>query len=146
MRKNTASKSGIFNPRVLLAFVFCSGAVLLAVLAVAGPVPGGATRERVRLGGNAKSAATNFLTPAAAGQWSIASSPNAGSAPTLLSAVTCVTTSDCWAVGRSEIGQTYTNTTLMRWDGSSWKIVPSPSVDKQTNGLVAITCVSSSSC
>jgi hypothetical protein len=78
--------------------------------------------------------------------WSIVTSPNAGFAPTLLSAVTCVAASDCWAVGRSEIGHTYTDTTLMHWDGSSWTVVPSPSVPQMTNGLVDITCVSSSSC
>ena len=49
-------------------------------------------------------------------------------------------------MGRSEIGQTYTDTTLMRWDGASWQIVPSPSVSNKTNGLVAIACVSSSNC
>jgi hypothetical protein len=86
------------------------------------------------------------LSSTAAGRWSIITSPDGGFAPTSLSAVTCVAASDCWAVGRTEIGQTYANTALMRWDGSSWKVVPSPSVEKETNGLVAITCVSSSSC
>ena len=32
MNKKSVSKSGFFNPRVLLAFVFCSGGVLLALL------------------------------------------------------------------------------------------------------------------
>jgi hypothetical protein len=86
------------------------------------------------------------VASAAAASWSIMPSPNGGFAPTSLSAVTCVAASDCWAVGRTEIGQTYANTALMRWDGDSWKVVPSPSVEKETNGLVAITCVSSSSC
>ncbi|HLW36718.1 MAG TPA: hypothetical protein VKS98_13780 [Chthoniobacterales bacterium] len=79
-------------------------------------------------------------------RWSIVNSPNTGFAPTLLSALTCVGASDCWTVGRSEIGQTYTSTTFMRWNGQSWQVVPSPSVDKRTNGLVAIACLSSSSC
>jgi len=64
----------------------------------------------------------------------------------MLSAVTCVSASDCWTLGRSDIGQTYTNTTFMRWNGQSWQLVLSPSVDKKTNGLVAIACLSSSSC
>ena len=93
--------------------------------------------------GSASMAAASSVADAS---WSIVTSPNAGFAPTLLSAVTCVAASNCWALGRSEIGQTNTSTTLMRWDGSSWKVVPSPSVPKQTNGLVDITCVSSSSC
>jgi len=85
-------------------------------------------------------------TPGGVPHWSIVTSPNAGDSPTSLAATTCVTASDCWATGRTEIGQTYANTTLMHWDGSSWTIVPSPSVDKMTNGLVDITCTSSSSC
>jgi hypothetical protein len=84
--------------------------------------------------------------PPAAGVWSIVPSPNGGFAPTSLAAVTCVSGNDCWAVGRTEIGQTFANTALLHWDGTSWKVVESPSVEKQTNGLVDITCVSSSSC
>jgi hypothetical protein len=79
-------------------------------------------------------------------QWSIMPSPDAGFAPGFLSAVTCVTASDCWAVGRSDIGQTHTDTTLMKWDGASWNLVLSPSVGAKTNGLVAISCLSSSAC
>ena len=78
--------------------------------------------------------------------WSIVPSPNGGFAPTSLSAVTCITASDCWATGRTEIGQTFANTALLHWDGNSWSVVPSPSIAKQTNGLVGITCLSSSSC
>ncbi len=85
-------------------------------------------------------------TSAVTGSWSIAPSPNGGFAPTSLSAVTCVTASDCWAVGRTEIGHTYANTALLHWNGSSWQVTPSPSVEQETNGLVDISCVSSSSC
>ena len=35
MRKNPASKSGVFNPRVLLALVLCSSGALLATLSIA---------------------------------------------------------------------------------------------------------------
>jgi hypothetical protein len=91
-------------------------------------------------------ARTSGAAPSPTANWSIVDSPNTGFAPTELSAVTCVTAMDCWAVGRSDVGQTHTNTTFMRWDGQAWHLVPSPSVDKKTNGLVAITCVSSSSC
>jgi hypothetical protein len=97
-------------------------------------------------GAAAGSPSTPAASSVANASWSIVNSPNAGFAPTLLSAVTCVSASDCWAVGRSDIGHTNTNTTLMRWDGSFWKVVPSPSVQNMTNGLVDITCVSSSSC
>jgi hypothetical protein len=85
-------------------------------------------------------------TPGGIPHWSIVSSPNAGYSPTSLSATTCVTASDCWATGRTEIGQTFANTALLHWDGNSWSVVPSPSIAQQTNGLVDITCLSSSSC
>jgi hypothetical protein len=99
-----------------------------------------------RAGRNIDAASTS-LGSAVAGNWSIVPSPNGGAAPTTLSAVTCVTASDCWAVG-PEINHTLfnANTTVMRWDGSSWEVVPSPSVEKETNALFDITCVSSSSC
>ena len=42
MRKNSASQSGVFNPRMLLAFTFCSVGILLAMFSFAA-APGSAT-------------------------------------------------------------------------------------------------------
>jgi len=39
MRKNAASQSGIFNPRVLLAFTLCSVGALLAMFSLAATPP-----------------------------------------------------------------------------------------------------------
>jgi hypothetical protein len=86
------------------------------------------------------------LDSATAASWSIVTSPNTGAATTTFAAVTCVSQSDCWAVGRSEIGGTNTNNTLLHWHGSSWQLFPAQSVPQVTNGLVSIACVSSSSC
>src|SRR5437773_6702812 len=36
MQKNSRSESGVFHPRIFLAFVFCLSAVLLAVFSFAG--------------------------------------------------------------------------------------------------------------
>jgi hypothetical protein len=197
MKQNPASQSGLFNPRVSVAFILCSAAAVLGMFSfavtppteVAGPnttalpnllrpdqlaagfaSPASGVGSRVPFlsdtasgprgarfpinqevdspssGRAAASPSMPSASLAADASWSIVNSPNAGFAPTLLSAVTCVAASDCWAVGRSDIGHTYTSTTLMRWDGSSWNVVPSPSVQNMTNGLVDITCVSSSSC
>jgi hypothetical protein len=129
IQPHPTSVSGFFNPRALAAFALCSAGVVLGMFSVAATAPPGAP-----------------LAPATNGSWSIINSPNGGFAPTSLSAVTCVGASECWALGRTEIGHTYANTALMRWDGSSWQVVPSPSVEQKTNGLVAISCVSSSSC
>src|SRR5438128_462438 len=37
MQKNPISQSGLFNPRVLFAFILCSGSALLAILGMAAP-------------------------------------------------------------------------------------------------------------
>src|SRR3984893_2865338 len=39
MQKNSAPESGVFHPRVFLAFVFCLVAAFLAVFSLAGPSP-----------------------------------------------------------------------------------------------------------
>jgi hypothetical protein len=87
------------------------------------------------------------LAPAVAGSWSIVSSPNASTTQTnILSGVTCVSASDCWAVGyyvNGSAGQTV----IERWDGSSWAIVSSPNtLPTQDNILNGVTCVSASEC
>jgi hypothetical protein len=198
VRKNSPTQSGIFNPRVLIAFVLCTFGVLMGMFAFAATPLAQTARSNTGasidptnflsgLGSNANPLLRGALIPrgtqsslnnrqgdlssirptassrwfakqqsgaapsvplasAVSGKWSIVDSPNSGFAPTSLSAVTCVSASDCWAVGRTEIGQTFANTTLMHWDGDSWKLVASPSVEKETSGLVDITCVSSSSC
>jgi hypothetical protein len=155
--RNTTAPPILFHPGPLPAgFSFTATGLRPGV----SPLPGVARRPRdphgipfsvnqqiaPQSGGPTAGFASKPLTSAAASVWSIVASPNGGFAPTSLSAVTCVTASDCWAVGRTEIGQTFANTALMHWDGNSWNVAPSPSVEKETNGLVDITCVSSSSC
>src|SRR5438132_8678694 len=41
MKKNLASESGLFNPRVFLAFILCSAGALLAMLSFAAAPPSG---------------------------------------------------------------------------------------------------------
>ena len=43
MQKNSASQSGLFNPRVLLAFALCSAGCFLAMLSFAAPTRSGQT-------------------------------------------------------------------------------------------------------
>lgn len=197
MRLHPTSESGLFNPRVLVAFVLCSLGVFLGIFSLAAtpraevarrntsapptlfrpgqmaagfapkanalppgvPLPSGMAsvpRDPLRApfsvnqqidsssSGPTADSSTMPQSSATAPSWSIFPSPNGGATTTFLSAVTCVTASDCWAVGRTDDG--YSETVLMRWDGDSWKVVPSPSVEKAANGLVDITCLSSSSC
>ena len=60
--------------------------------------------------------------------WAIVTSPNTLSTElNVFRGVTCVSASDCWAVGSSSIGgSTVLQTLIEHWDGSSWAIVTSP--------------------
>jgi hypothetical protein len=94
--------------------------------------------------------AISFAKQAGSG-WSIVASPNAiGSGQSIasnqLNSVTCISATNCWAVGVyynvNGIGQTLAE----QWNGSSWTIVPSPNSTKQSNGLNGVTCTSQSQC
>ena len=77
------------------------------------------------------------------------SSPNTSNADyNSLSGVTCVSASECWAVGYYFTGDNFVDQTLIeRWDGSSWSIVSSPNTSTtEANVLLGVTCVSASEC
>ena len=60
--------------------------------------------------------------------------------------MTCVSASDCWAVGYYDAGSAY-QTLIERWDGTSWAIVTSPNTSAtQDNYLNGVTCASASDC
>ena len=134
MQKNPHSQSGIFTPRVLAAFVLCLAGVALTMLSLAATPP---------LSGNAKAGTARMpLAPSTTGGWSIFNSPSALSTLTNdLSAVTCSSASDCWAVG-GDNGQTL----IEHWNGTSWSIVTSPNAGPQSNQLSSVTCASASDC
>ena len=78
--------------------------------------------------------------------WSIIVSPNTSDTQSnFLSGVTCVSSSDCWGVGRYATGQAALTLTE-HWNGSAWTIVGSPNTSGQTNNLDAVNCVSASDC
>jgi hypothetical protein len=79
-----------------------------------------------------------------AGRWSTVSSPapppGNEEQPVSLNSVTCVTTSDCWAVGAGPQG------TLIEQDtGSGWRVVSS-ATSFGGGELSGVTCVSASDC
>jgi hypothetical protein len=81
--------------------------------------------------------------------WSIVSSPNTSAAPkNTLGAVTCVSASDCWAVGYYlENITAYDRTLIEHWDGTAWAIVSSPNpIVAGLNFLFGVTCASTSEC
>jgi hypothetical protein len=119
MRKIFASKSDIFGPRPLLAFAFCLVGLFLTMLSF-GALPG---------------------------SWAIVSSPDTSSGQENdLNGVTCVSASDCWAVGSYYTGSTY-QTLIERWDGATWEIFPSANGSTtQSNVLYGVNCTSASDC
>jgi hypothetical protein len=59
--------------------------------------------------------------------------------------VSCVSASDCVAVGYTYTGPAY-ETLVMVWDGSVWSIVASPSPGTSSDVLSSVSCVSASDC
>jgi hypothetical protein len=82
--------------------------------------------------------------------WAVVASANVGGAASdFLSAVSCASSTDCWAVGYYLVGTSpYNDQTLVEhWDGTSWTIVTSPNATTNTpNDLNSLTCVSASEC
>jgi hypothetical protein len=73
--------------------------------------------------------------------WSIVASPNSSTGGTDLEDVTCVSNSNCWAVGNA--GTTFT----AHWNGSAWTSVPSPSSTLgDPNQLHSVTCPTAETC
>jgi hypothetical protein len=77
--------------------------------------------------------------------WSIVSSPNAGTGDNLLVSVSCVSVSECVAVGRTNTGSAIETLTIV-WDGIDWSIVSSPNAGTSDDALDSVSCVSASDC
>lgn len=78
--------------------------------------------------------------------WSVVSSPNAdANQQNNLSAVTCNSTSDCWAVGL--YGTSLNHTLIEHWNGTAWSVVSSPNTSQTLgNYLTGIACMSPMDC
>jgi hypothetical protein len=80
--------------------------------------------------------------------WSIVSTPDTSpSEINLFMAVTCVSSSDCWAVGQGNMepggpdGDAHA--LAEHWNGTTWSIVATPSAGLDLN---AVSCITSSDC
>ena len=79
---------------------------------------------------------------AACGSWKVIPSPNAGSEPSLLNAVTAVSPSEAYAVGnRFDPDTGVYHTLIERWNGSKWKVASSPDPGDATNSLGSVAAV-----
>jgi hypothetical protein len=138
MQKASASRSGVFNPRLLLSFGLCSVGVLLAMFSLAANPP---------ITMRPAAAAASSPLALTAGTWSLVTSPNVNSTgENSLFGVTCPSVSDCWTVGAYFDGSTY-QTLTEQWDGNSWAIVPSPNGNPPSfNVFFGSACTSASNC
>ena len=75
----------------------------------------------------------------------IVPSPNAGTSNDRLESVSCVSVSECVAVGYTSTGSA-TETLTMVWDGSVWSIMSSPNAGTINDALFSVSCVSASEC
>ena len=75
----------------------------------------------------------------------IVPSPNAGTSSDRLLSVSCVSASDCVAVGATNTGSVV-ETLAMVWDGSVWSIVSSPNAGTSSDELYSVSCVNASEC
>ncbi len=78
--------------------------------------------------------------------WSIVTSPNGGNRANLLPGVSCLSNSDCLAVGYYENHDLVRQTLVESWNGTTWSIVPSPNVGTKNNELNGVSCVSPTWC
>ena len=88
-------------------------------------------------------------TPVATASWSIVNTPNEGSAPNNeLNGLSCLTSSNCIAVGDYNLDNSTGSKTLVeQWNGSSWSITNSPNISGNSGDqLNSVYCTSSSNC
>jgi hypothetical protein len=76
--------------------------------------------------------------------WKVVASPNMGTAHNSLSGVTAVSATNIWTVGAYENSNGPGQTLIENWNGSAWKVVPSPNVGTSDNGLSSVAAVSAS--
>ncbi len=73
--------------------------------------------------------------------WTHVESPSVDGYSNHLYAIAALSASDMWAVGAHHNGTDSWLTTAMHWDGSAWKIVPTPNVGpiSSLNGVAMVT-------
>jgi hypothetical protein len=74
--------------------------------------------------------------------WSIATLPDIDGLSVSLNGVSCVSTSECWAVGKTP------RSLIERWDGNAWSIVSSPNtvIGFGFDDLLGVSCAPTSRC
>ena len=76
-------------------------------------------------------------------RWKLVKSPN-GTSGSQLTAVSAVSSTDVWAVGIQDTAGPATGirTLIEHWDGTKWKVIPSPNASSEGDDLYAVTAIS----
>ena len=80
--------------------------------------------------------------------WSVVSTPDVvGAAGAVLQSVSCVSASDCWAVGdTTDAAGTGLGSIALHWDGTTWTVVPTAPTGQTDEQLNGVTCVAADNC
>lgn len=73
--------------------------------------------------------------------WEVVPSPNLGTEANALVDVDAVGPDLAWAVGYYRQDKSHRKTLLLRWDGTSWRVAPSPSPGTLSNALLGVAAV-----
>lgn len=88
--------------------------------------------------------ATPTVTPVCQPAWEIAPDRNPGTVTNVLNDVAAISVNDVWAVGSYRSTTISAEQTLtMHWDGTRWRIVPSPNPGAAQNFLKGVVAISS---
>jgi Fibronectin type III domain len=78
--------------------------------------------------------------------WSIVPTPNVSTTASLLDGVSCVSRTSCTAVGYFRNSSFELQPLIESWNGSTWSVVPTPSLGGTKNWLLGVSCVSAGYC
>ena len=78
--------------------------------------------------------------------WTVVAAPDPGVNGDAVNALSCSSTSSCWAVGLQVDADSHAQTLVELWDGTAWHVVPSPNVSATVNLLFDVTCVTATDC
>ena len=71
--------------------------------------------------------------------WGVVSSPNVNPRANALNGVAASSSTDAWAVGWYAVGGNVDRSLTERWDGTSWTVVPTPTVGAAADFLEGVT-------
>jgi hypothetical protein len=77
-------------------------------------------------------------------RWSVAHLPDVGTEYSILRGIDGPSSNDMWVVGEyADVGGTGNRTLTEHWNGSRWRLVPSPSLDVDAQHLQSVSAVGS---